>query len=93
MPSCRRLAMLGVMDSHQTPLTRVSGLERSVEVRGLGEGDVVEMVVQRRQGESLTIRLAEGSTSLTPTEWVSYSMRKVAGPEPLPTTIEVILDG
>ena len=42
--------MLACADSHETPRTRVNGLESSVEVVGMADGDVVEMVVQRKEG-------------------------------------------
>ena len=92
MPASRRLAMLHTTESHQTPKTRVNGLESSVEVEGVSEGDVVEMVVQRREGRTSTYVLQEGSTSLSLSEdWVAYFFRKIAGPSSRPTTISVVL--
>jgi|GraSoiStandDraft_4_1057263.scaffolds.fasta_scaffold326990_2 hypothetical protein len=92
MPASRRLAMLHAVESHQTPKTRVNGLESSVEVEGVSEGDVVEMVVQRREGRTSTYLLPEGSTSLPVSEdWQAYFFRKIAGPAPKPTTISVVL--
>jgi hypothetical protein len=84
--------MLHAVESHQTPKTRVNGLESSVEVEGISEGDVVEMIVQRREGRSSTYVLSEGSTSLSLSEdWMAYFFRKIAGPMSRPTTISVVL--
>jgi hypothetical protein len=86
--------MIEAGDSHQTPLTRVNGLETGVEVKGKGDGDVVEMVVLLRGGNDLIVTLNEGITDLSPEPgWAAYFFRKVAGGKPKPTTIEVVLRG
>lgn len=92
MPTSRRLAMLAAEVSHETPRTRVNGLESFAEVVGKADGDVVEMVVQLKGGESLTIPLQEGSTALSVSkDWQSYYFRKVAGSSSRPTTIYTVL--
>lgn len=92
MPSSRRLAMLEAGASHQTPPTRVNGLEEAVEVKGLGGKDTVAIVVELRGGGYITFVLSEGRTDLSPDpDWKSYYFRKHSGENTKPTTIEVIL--
>lgn len=90
----RRLAMIAVEGDHQTPLTRVNGIETGVLVRDKGDKDVVEMVVLLRGGDDLVIPLAEGHTNLSPTpDWKAFFFRKIAGEGSKFTTIYVILRG
>lgn len=92
MPLAKRLAMLQVGGSHETPLTRASGKEKAVEVKGKGDEDVLEMVILLRGGDHLLIVLDEGSMDLSPDpSWAAYFFRKRAGSKTPPTTIEMVL--
>src|SRR5262245_18371564 len=92
MRTSSRLAMLSASESHEIPKTGVNGRESFVEVKGIGDGDVVVMVVQCSEGRSLTLDLSEGSTPLSlALDCVSYYFRKVAGTVPGPTSIWVVL--
>lgn len=90
----KRLAMIMAFEDHQTPMTRVNGMETGILVLGKGDKDVVEMVVLLRGSEDLVIALGEGHTDLSPTQdWKAFFFRKIAGEGSVPTTIHVILRG
>lgn len=77
----RRLAMLADA-THQTPWTRAIGCESAMVVKGLGEGEVVRLVVDLGTDKDLKIiALREGRTPLLDppsVEWKKYRIEKDA---------------
>jgi len=82
----RQLVLLACVDSHESPAIRVKPDFSFVSVSGLGEGDEVWLC---RGDQKVAL-----STGLTPFPNHSivdlFTIRKVAGSLPSPTTVEIL---
>lgn len=83
----RQVALLGCVGDHTTPLMRVKEDFSSVLVTGLGEGDEVWL---EPESSSSASKLLPGLTPFPLLTAVRFSIRKVAGISPRPTSVEII---
>lgn len=86
-----RLALIAVAHIYEGPWARVDGEvdHATFDVRGLGEGDRVSVVLARN-GSSQLIELRAGSNPVRLKGWERYRVDKIAnGSVASPTTVEV----
>lgn len=91
-----KIAMIGVRESHRTPWVGATGKETAAHVKGLGEGDVLRLLVDLGESEMPhIIALHEGVNSLLqaplPSTWKRYLVDKNSYSAASATTVEVIL--
>lgn len=87
----KRLVLAACRDTHRTNWMRATGTEHAIWVSGLGEGDVVELVLARPTGELTAIALSQGSQPMPEGTWLRYMVSKVADGQTSPTTVEIAL--
>lgn len=85
----RRLVLAACKDTHRTNWMRATGTEHAVWVSGLGDGDVVELVLARESGELTAVTLSDGSQPMPEGNWLRYMVAKVSREPSLPTTVEI----
>ncbi|CAB4165090.1 hypothetical protein UFOVP1537_52 [uncultured Caudovirales phage] len=80
----RRVALIGCVTSHQTPRMRVMQDFADIVVDSLGEGDTAHLHL-----DDSIIELTVGRTPFPSTTSEHFSIRKAAGSNPRPTTVEI----
>lgn len=82
----RQLALLACVDSHESPAIRVKSDFSGVSVVGVGEGDEVWLCSSGHK-----TRLPDGLSSFPHQDGIKqFTIQKVAGSKPLPTTVEIL---
>lgn len=90
----KRLVLAACRDTHRTNWMRATGDENAVWVSGLGDGDVVELVLVRESGDLCAIALNLGSQPMPEGKWVRYMVSKVACDSiSQATTVEIFMNG
>ncbi len=92
----KRLAMVAVRESWRTPWVVATGKEVAARVKGLGEGDLLRMMVDLGDPQMLhIIALHEGDNSLlqdpAPRLWKRYMLDKNTNTAESATSVEVLL--
>jgi hypothetical protein len=86
----RQIAMLACIEDHLTPLMTVKDDFSAVVISGLEDGGDVSVEVE---GCSAPFGLCAGINPFSE-EWKGrFALRKVAGPSPRPTSVEIIRGG
>lgn len=78
--------MMGCVENHTTPRIRVKDDFSAVLVAGLGKGDEIRMV---DDATSVELVLQSGLTPFPSARPQFVHFRKVSGPTPKPTSVEI----
>jgi hypothetical protein len=88
----RQLVMLNCKTSHETPLVRVKPDFTHISVTGVGPGDSVWFCYNKDNPKTILIEIEPGLTPFSELfgDYKNFYIKKIAGPESGPTTVEVL---